>query len=129
MKMLGKKKKKELSVVYLKPNIRLYILITNKIVIASSCLMACLMGCLCLELLMSHFEQSVFICIRSFQILLQYSLVALLPSLLCYIWFKWAHRSSTSNSVLNPLKEIAFLIFEISVKFTTFKAISCQFIK
>lgn len=80
-----KKKKKELSVVYLKPNIRLYILITNKIVIASSCLMACLMGCLYLELLMSHFEQSVFVCIRSFQILLQYSLVALLPSLLCYI--------------------------------------------
>lgn len=68
---------------------------------------------------MSHFEQSVFICIRSFQILLKYSLIALLPSLLCYIWFKWAERYTTScNTVLNPLKETAFLILEISVKCT-----------
>lgn len=122
--------KKELSVVCLKPTIRLYNLITHRIVIPSSCLKACLMGCCYWELLMSHFEQSVFICIRSFQILLKYSLVALLPSLLCYIWFKWAHRYTTSsNTVLNPLKEIAFLIFEISIKFTTFKTIPCQSIK
>lgn len=105
-------------------------MITNRIVIQSSYLIACLMGCLSWELLMSQFEQSVFICIRSFQTLLKDSLVTVPSYTLCYIWFKWAHRSTTaSNTVLSLLKKVGFLIFEMSVNFTTFKRNPCQFIK